>query len=560
MPTFNESRQKKQLDELRRQEEEKLVEILSKKYGLPCIDVSMLAISNAALLTIKEQEARDLSVGPFALKGKILDIAILSPNDPGARAITKRLEEDGYRARLFMASHASLEKIWDRYKDLTLSQKTEAGVMDISGEYLEDITKKLNSVDAIKAEIEKTSASKDIHRISTIFAIILGGALATRASDIHFEPQEESIRLRYRLDGILQDIAAIDQKMHHLLISRIKLLSGLKLNVSGDTQDGRFSIKIKDIDIEIRTSVLPGPYGEGVVLRILNPDAISVPLEALGIEEKLLAELLREIGRPNGMILTTGPTGSGKTTTLYTFLKKTYNPGIKVITIEDPIEYHLTGITQTQVENKSNYTFLSGLRAALRQDPDIIMIGEIRDGETAKIAVNSALTGHLVLSTLHTNNAAGAIPRLIDLGINPKVIGSALNVAIAQRLIRKLCPSCKKEAMPNERETNILMNTIKDIKEKRPDVKYDELPLKIYKPTGCDKCNNAGYKGRVGIYEAIFMKGELVRIVMAGNPGENDVIQAAKNQGIYNMKEDGVVKVLEGVTSIEELERVVELN
>ncbi|OIO32872.1 hypothetical protein AUJ44_01520 [Candidatus Nomurabacteria bacterium CG1_02_47_685] len=432
--------------------------------------------------------------------------------------------------------------------------------MDISGEYLEDITKKLNSVDAIKAEIEKTSASKDIHRISTIFAIILGGALATRASDIHFEPQEESIRLRYRLDGILQDIAAIDQKMHHLLISRIKLLSGLKLNVSGDTQDGRFSIKIKDIDIEIRTSVLPGPYGEGVVLRILNPDAISVPLEALGIEEKLLAELLREIGRPNGMILTTGPTGSGKTTTLYTFLKKTYNPGIKVITIEDPIEYHLTGITQTQVENKSNYTFLSGLRAALRQDPDIIMIGEIRDGETAKIAVNSALTGHLVLSTLHTNNAAGAIPRLIDLGINPKVIGSALNVAIAQRLIRKLCPSCKKEAMPNERETNILMNTIKDIKEKRPDVKYDELPLKIYKPTGCDKCNNAGYKGRVGIYEAIFMKGELVRIVMAGNPGENDVIQAAKNQGIYNMKEDGVVKVLEGVTSIEELERVVELN
>jgi len=560
MVTFNETRQQKELEALRRQEEEKLVEILAKRYGLPYIDIAAIAISNAALLTVKEKDAREFMLGPFALKGKVLDVAILTPNDRRHQEITKRLEENGYHVRLFMVSHAGLEKIWDRYHDLTMSQKTEAGVMDISGEQLEDITKKLASIDAIKTAIENAAASKDIHRVSNTFAIILGGALATRTSDIHIEPQDGSTRLRYRLDGILQDIAAIDQKMHHLLISRIKLLSGLKLNVSGDTQDGRFSIKIKDIEIDIRTSILPGPYGEGVVLRILNPDAISVPLEALGIEEKLLAALLKEIGKPNGMILTTGPTGSGKTTTLYTFLKKTYNPGIKVITIEDPIEYHLTGITQTQVENKSNYTFLNGLRAALRQDPDIIMVGEIRDGETAKIAVNSALTGHLVLSTLHTNNAAAAIPRLIDLGINPKVIGSALNAVIAQRLIRKLCPVCKKEVTPSERELNIINKTIQDIKAKRPETTYGEQPIKIYGPQGCDKCSNAGYKGRVGIYEAVFMKGALVRLVLAGSPGEQDIVKATKDQGIYTMKEDGIVKVLNGVSSIAELERVVELD
>ncbi|MBI5817116.1 MAG: type II/IV secretion system protein, partial [Candidatus Yonathbacteria bacterium] len=362
---------------------------------------------------------------------------------------------------------------------------------------------------------------------------------------------------RYRLDGILQDIASIDHKIYKLLISRLKLLSGLKLNISGDTQDGRFSIKLKGIDIEIRTSILPGSYGEGVVLRILNPESISVSLESLGIEDDLLKIIYREINKPNGMILTTGPTGSGKTTSLYAFLRKVYTPEIKIITIEDPVEYHLQGITQTQVDPGSNYTFLSGLRAALRQDPDVIMIGEIRDGETAKIAINSALTGHLVLSTLHTNNAAGVIPRLIDLGVNPKVLSAALTLSIAQRLIRKLCQYCKKEDAPNEREQKILTKILASVKEKK---KGKEYPLtKVWRAVGCDKCNHTGYKGRLGVYEAILLD-ENVEKVLTQNPNERDIIAAAKGQGILDMREDGAVKISTGITSMEEVERVVDME
>jgi len=264
------------------------------------------------------------------------------------------------------------------------------------------------------------------------------------------------------------------------------------------------------------------------------------------------------MSKPHGMILNTGPTGSGKTTTLNAFLKKIYNPEIKIITIEDPIEYHLDGITQTQVDSKTNYTFLNGLRAALRQDPDAIMIGEIRDGETAKIAVNSALTGHLVLSTLHTNTAAGAIPRLIDLGINPKVIGSALNITIAQRLMRKLCKYCKKEDSPNEEELTVLKKVLGLIREKREGEVFEFEPMKIWRAGGCDKCN-AGYKGRIGVYEAILMD-EALESIMVENPNEREIKKITKHQGILDMREDGILKVLRGTTSMEELGRVIELT
>jgi type IV pilus assembly protein PilB len=285
---------------------------------------------------------------------------------------------------------------------------------------------------------------KQSYKISRLLEIIIAGALALKASDVHIEPEEKFVRIRYRLDGVLTDILHFDKETFRLLLSRIKLLSGMKLNLTG-AQDGRYSIILENTEIEIRTSILPSAYDESIVMRVLNPTSISVPLESLGIPRKLLSVLLKEIDKPEGMILTTGPTGSGKTTTLYAFLRKVYTPEIKVITIENPIEYHLEGIVQTQVNTDKGYTFLEGLRSALRQDPDIIMVGEIRDRETAEIAVNSALTGHLVFSTLHTNNAAGTFPRLIDLGVNPKVITSALSVSMAQRLVRKLCPECMKK-------------------------------------------------------------------------------------------------------------------
>ncbi|HRH22766.1 MAG TPA: GspE/PulE family protein, partial [Candidatus Paceibacterota bacterium] len=393
-------------------------------------------------------------------------------------------------------------------------------------------------------------------RISKILEIVLSGALSIKASDIHIEPEEKYVRLRYRLDGVLTNIVDFDLETYGLLLSRIKLLSGLKLNVKSEAQDGRFSIKISEGDIEIRTSILPGAYSESIVLRILNPKSIQVPLEELGIPQKLLSVILKQITRPNGMILTTGPTGSGKTTTLYAFLKKIHSPDVKIITIEDPIEYHLPGIVQTQVESEKNYTFSEGLRSTLRQDPDVIMIGEIRDNETAQIAVNSSLTGHLVFSTLHTNSAAGSFPRLIDLGVNPRIISSAINITLAQRLVRKLCPHCKQKVEMTAEEKTKIESILDSITDK------NEIPAEHasrFKPVGCEKCHMTGYIGRIGIYEGI-LTDENINKAIEYSTSEADIQKAASTQGILTMSQDGIIKVLSGTTSLEELERVIDLK
>ncbi len=318
------------------------------------------------------------------------------------------------------------------------------------------------------------------------------------------------------------------------------------------------SVHARDSDIEIRTSVLPGAYNESVVLRVLNPKSIAVTLDESGIDPKLFAVIQKQISRPNGMILTTGPTGSGKTTTLYAFLRKVHTPDIKIITIEDPIEYHLPGIVQTQTENDKGYTFSQGLRAALRQDPAIIMVGEIRDAETAKIAVNSAQTGHLVFSTLHTNNAAGTFPRLIDLGINPKVITSAINIAMAQRLVRKLCTQCHKETPLSDEQKALIKNVFKI------NIPAEDAPLAnqqnhFIAGDGCAACNMTSYKGRIGIYEAILTDDTIGKVVLE-NPSEHEIKKAALSQGLLDMRQDGIIKVLRGVTSFEELDRVIDLN
>ncbi|MEK7186884.1 MAG: GspE/PulE family protein, partial [Patescibacteria group bacterium] len=343
---------------------------------------------------------------------------------------------------------------------------------------------------------------------------------------------------------------------YELLLSRIKLVSELKLNVHEKAQDGRFSIKIAETEIEIRTSLLPGPYGESIVLRVLNSDTISVELENLGIHPRLMKILANEIRKPNGLILTTGPTGSGKTTTLYAFLKKIYTPDIKVITIENPIEYHLKGIVQTQTDSEKGYTFAEGLRSALRQDPDVIMVGEIRDSETASVAINASLTGHLVLSTLHTNNAAGAFPRLLDLGINPKVVSSALSISIAQRLVRKLCRACAKKVLLE----GASQQTVDKILEGIQDKSYLDGVQKeaVWAPVGCKECSGLGYKGRVGVFEAILVDNNIEKAVIM-NPSERDIRAAARGQLLLSLPEDGIIKVLDGVTSLEELDRVVDI-
>jgi type IV pilus assembly protein PilB len=396
---------------------------------------------------------------------------------------------------------------------------------------------------------------KKSYRVSRILETILAGALSTEASDIHIEPEESYIRLRYRLDGVLVNVIEFDSETYSLLLSRIKLLSGLKLNIKKDAQDGRFSVHFGNSEIEIRTSVLPGAYNESIVMRLLNPKTISIPMEQLGIPKKLLSVIENEITKPDGMLLTTGPTGSGKTTTLYAFLKKVHNPGVKIITIEDPIEYHLPGIVQTQTNDKG-YTFLEGLRSALRQDPDIIMVGEIRDKETASIAINSSLTGHLVFSTLHTNSAAGSFPRLIDLGINPKIMSSSINIALAQRLLRKLCENCKKEIViegDSKKKIEEILGSIVD---------KNEIPTKTNKMfvhVGCEKCNMTGYKGRIGIYEGMKLTPEVNKAI-SENSNEEEIAKAAIPQGILTMKQDGVLKILNGITTLDELERVISIE
>lgn len=558
MVQFNEDKQDTKLEEFRKKEEEDLAQLLSDRYGIPYINLATVSINTDALRLIPEEVARDSKAAAFDAVGKKLKVVVLSPSNEKTALLLKKLgEEDGYEVMPYAGSRASLEKALTRYKELSYSAENKTLSLELSNEQLENFLKKVANLDDVKKLSEELLLDKKTYKTSKILEVMLAGAIATEASDVHIEPEEDYVRLRYRLDGVLTDILNFNELTFNLILSRIKLISGLKLNVKNEAQDGRFTIKASGDDIEIRTSVLPGAYNESIVLRILNPKTISVPMEELGIEPKLLNILSREIKKPDGMVLTTGPTGSGKTTTLYAFLKKIHSPDIKIITIEDPIEYHLPGIVQTQVNSEKKYTFLSGLRSALRQDPDVLMIGEIRDEETAEIAINSALTGHLVFSTLHTNTAAGSFPRLMDLNVNPKVIASAINISIAQRLLRKLCPHCKKEIPLDGEHKSLVETIIQSIQDKSY---LENLQTKsVWQSIGCDKCNKTGYKGRIGIFEAILID-ESVEKIIQENPSEREIKKATMSQGLLDMKQDGIIKALKGTTSIDELERVIDLG
>jgi type II secretory ATPase GspE/PulE/Tfp pilus assembly ATPase PilB-like protein len=477
-----------------------------------------------------------------------------APERPDSLQLLKNLERLGYTTKRYMVSLASLQHAWDRYHDISYATETEAGILTLSNDTIQEMLQKLKTFQDVQAEIQSHAGSKDTHRISRVLEIIMAGALSLGASDVHLEPEETGVRMRYRLDGVLVEVLMFDAPTYALISSRLKLLSGLKLNVKTAAQDGRFSIVVNAKEIEIRTSVLPGAYAETIVMRILDPSTIGLPMEALGFDKYLMEIFEREIAKPNGMILNTGPTGSGKTTTLYAFLRKVHNPGIKIVTIEDPIEYHLPGIVQTQVSK--DYTFALGLRSTLRQDPDIIMVGEIRDAEVASTAVHASLTGHLVFSTLHTNDAAGTFPRLIDMGVNADILGAAVTVAMAQRLVRRLCAACRVPHPIEGADRDTLDALLKNIPH------ADELPQNrdtMWVPKGCDKCGGLGYKGRIAVVEVVLMDHEIENTVRKTS-SEREIWQAAKHQKIRRMAQDGAVKVLQGVTSLEELSRVVDLH
>jgi type IV pilus assembly protein PilB len=553
--TFDDNKSAGRLADLRQQEEEDLAELISNKYSLPYIDLSGITINTDGLKLIPQDIAQKGKIAVFDMTGKKLKLAVVSPQKEETQAILQDLESRGYINSIYIVSNRSLEKAWSRYADISFTTESKSGSLEINSDQIGEFISKTRSIDDTKKLIDEVMQMKRAFRISRIVEIVISGAIATKSSDIHIEPEEETARVRFRIDGVLVEIATFDSETFNLLLSRIKLLSGMKLNIKSQAQDGRFSIKIGETELEIRSSILPGAYSESIVMRLLNPDSIAVDLNELGIEPELKEIFDKQLSRPDGLILNTGPTGSGKTTTLYAFLKQTLTPGIKIITIEDPIEYHLSGIVQTQVDKSKGYDFASGLRAALRQDPDIIMVGEIRDLETAETAIQSSLTGHLVFSTLHTNTAAGAFTRLIDLGVNPKVLTSAIRIAIAQRLVRKLCPDCKKPVTLDQKTLKLAKDIYDGID--NPKIPWTET---FYGPgDGCLTCNKLKYKGRVAILEAV-LSDKAVEEVLQMNPSEREIKEAARGQGILDMSQDGILKAMRGITDITELERVINLE
>jgi len=553
MPKFDETFSPDRMAEIRRKEEESLIHSLATQYGMQYVNLRGIAISPTALSVIDEETARGANLAAFEAVRKKLSVAVRNPYDKKTNEVLESLKKAGYLLSVVMTTKDSLEHAWARYKDRVNTSEVKRGVLDIDERNIEAKSKTFKMpVDVANAVIEVRTLNS-VRRISETIEIIFSGALALGASDIHIEPEENTVRMRYRLDGVLHDVTDLERFAYERIMSRLKLLSGMLLNIRDEAQDGRFTFTVFDKKIEVRSSVIPGADGESIVMRLLDPTVASFNIDQLGINEILYNVMIDELKRPNGMIITTGPTGSGKTTALYAFLRKTHTPEVKIITIENPVEYKVEGLVQTQVSE--DYTFASGLRAVLRQDPDIIMVGEIRDREVAETAVHAAQTGHLVFSTLHTNSAVGAFPRMIDLGVDYRMIGTSVNIILGQRLVRVLCQFCKKSRPTTEAETKLIKTVLKT----HPKPPPLPSPLVIFEPVGCEKCNHTGYKGRQAVYEAIRVD-EAVEEAVVRDPREHIILEAARAQGIPTMAEDGIDKVIQGRTSLPELQRVVDLT
>ncbi|MFH1161681.1 MAG: GspE/PulE family protein [Candidatus Jorgensenbacteria bacterium] len=547
--------QTKDLDEKlaaqRRVAEEADAKRRAETQGFPYIDLISTKVPTEikAMQLVPEEEAKKAFLVPLQLVRKKLVVAALNPDQAEAKAVIQKLKEK-YDVEVVITSLSGLAHAWNYYQYAVGEAVEISGKVEIDQARLEAMKSKITSL----TQIAQTLAEFKSPRTSELLEIVLAGALALRASDIHLEPGVQKGTFRLRIDGLLHPAyTEFTPAVYKSLITRVKLLSNLKLNITDQPQDGRFTIDLENRDIEIRTSLIPSEYGETAVLRLLDPAALKVNLEELGWREDDLAIVKDEIKKPNGLILNTGPTGSGKTTTLYAFLKYVFKPEIKIITVEDPVEYHLPGISQTQVDPEAGYTFASGLRSILRQDPNVILVGEIRDRETAEIAMNASLTGHIVFSTLHTNDAVGAIPRLIDLGAPPNVLAPSLSLIIAQRLLRTLCPHCKEREELDEKTMKKIASFMEALPS-RVNRKPYAKPV-IYRPKGCAKCGSIGYRGRTSTFE-LFPVTEKVETAIYENPTELQLKSLARSGGMTTMQEDGILKVLQGTTSFAEVERL----
>jgi len=523
---------------------------LSARIGFPHIDLNSFPITQQALKQVDREDAKRLKAVCFYLNNNEVRFGAVNPKEPQVVAyfeeLKTRLGADGV---MYLISENSLSRVIKMYDRLPIVKPITKDI-SIDEDEMKKVQADVTDFRALQEILEKTSTTD-------LVTFLLGAALKLEASDLHIEAEESSIVVRLRLDGILHDAAKLDKSKFGKLLARIKLISGLKINIITKPQDGRFTIKLSVGDVDVRVSTMPTVFGESIVMRILKQKREGLSFDDIGLYGDAYEKLKKEIMRTSGMIVTTGPTGGGKTTTLYAIMNLLNKPGTKMITLEDPVEYRMEGISQSQVDTVGGYTFAKGLRSVLRQDPDIAMVGEIRDLETAEIAVQAALTGHLMLSTLHTNSAAAAIPRFLSMGTKPFLLAPSLNTVIGQRLVRRLCVSCKKEKPITEEQKEHFDEVVESMSEKKK-AEFKSKPQVFYESEGCEACHGIGYKGRIGVYEVLIVDEAMEKMILSGKISEYEIERSAIEQGMSTMIQDGFFKAQEGITSIAEIFRVIQ--
>ena len=526
-----------------------LFDFKSENLKIPLKEISVDQVSLETLELISEETAKYYQMIPIQKTEKFLEVGMVYPEDLKAQEALKFFARQGnFDYKVFLITPTTFKNLLKQYRTL----KREVGMA------LEELETELKEEVGIKprtsAEFERMAEEAPITKI---VAVILRHAVEGKASDIHIEPTKEKLRIRFRFLGVLYSSIFLPLRVHMAVIARIKIISNLKIDETRIPQDGRFSTKVNEKSIDFRVSTFPTTLGEKVAIRVLDPATGLKSFEELGIESRNLKAIKEGISKPYGLILSTGPTGCGKTTTLYAILQLLNKEEVNVVTLEDPAEYFIEGINQSQVKPEISYDFLIGLRHILRQDPDVIMVGEIRDEETASLVIHAALTGHIVLSTLHTSNALGVIPRLIDMGVKPYLIPPVLQLAIAQRLVRRLCDNCKEKIKPGPKIQDLILKEIEKFPSTIKNSPRLKKPLSIFINKGCPKCSQTGFSGRIGVFEILTMTESLSDIILK-EPSETMIKKEAENQGMITMKQDGILKVLNGITTIEEVLRVAE--
>lgn len=533
--------------------DEELAKFKSELYRLPLVNLQETEPDPNAFKEISEDVAGFYRVVPFAAADGVLKVGILDPEDINALEALKFIASD---------KGLKLEKYVITYKDFTETLKKFKSLTGEVGKALQSIAEEAGrQVKAGEPELKLEEITAE-SPVTKVVSAMLTSAIDARASDIHVEPFDDHTRVRFRIDGVLQAVLNLPKNLHPAVVTRIKILATLKIDETRVPQDGRFSIYQGTTKIDFRVSTFPTKAGEKVVMRILDPLSSRIDLTALGIVRQSTGRLREAMEKPFGIILITGPTGSGKSTTIAGMLKEMNTEEINIVTLEDPIEYFIDGVNQSQTHDEIGYSFANGLRSVLRQDPDVIMVGEIRDRETAALAVQAALTGHIVLSTLHTNDALGVIPRLIDMGVEKYLLPPVLNLAVAQRLLRRLCPTCKIASQANDAEQKIMDDALKTLPPEYIAPYTVGSAFSLYRPnlpdragtprTPCRECGGKAYKGRIAIFEMLKMTDELEKIIL-GTLSESAMRTEAERQGMVTMFQDGVLKVLDGIVSMEEL-------